>query len=324
MKKDKELSIKTLGKGVFEIDCFYLERKAYTACYLVEKDSEIAIIETNTNYAVPLILEAIKSLGYREEQVKYIIITHVHLDHAGGAGELMSQLSEAYLVAHPRGAGHMIHPEKLIASVKQVYGDEKYQQLYGNILPVPEERVVGIQDQDQLKLGKGGLLCVETPGHAKHHVAIFDGDSKTLFSGDAFGIGYPRFDFGQFRLIFPSTAPVQFDPDMAKMSFDKIIGLNPDRILLTHYGCIQDIKAAYYQLNKWIDDMVERAQKRFKEGKRDDTLSGTLTDDLWTYTETLIKKARGRGLNNDEKEFLSLDINLNAMGLTVYIQKKNH
>ena len=310
-----------LAKGVFEIDCLYLDRRAYTASYLVEKNGEIAIIETNTNYAVPIIMNAVKGLGYREEQVKYVIITHVHLDHAGGAGELINRLPDAKLVVHSLGARHMIHPERLVASVKGVYGEKKYHELYGNIRPVPEKQVIEVQDLDRVILGGAELLCLETPGHANHHMVVFDRDSGTIFSGDAFGIGYSRFDFGEFRLIFPSTAPVQFNPDMAKASYGKIVDTRPSRILLTHYGEVTEINQACDQLNQWIDFMVDRARQRFEEGKRDDSLSAALSDDLWNHTGDLIRKYRRRGLNDEERDFLSLDINLNAMGLADYIQR---
>lgn len=321
MKSNHAPRTTKLARGIFEIDCFYLDRRAYTASYLVEKNGEIAIIETNTNRAVPIILDAVKQLGYGEDQIKYVVITHVHLDHAGGAGELISRLPGTRLVAHSRGARHMVQPDKLVASVKQVYGEKKFHQLYGDIKPVPANRVIGVGDRDRVALGGEVLLCLETPGHAKHHMVVFDSGSATVFSGDAFGIGYPRFDFNGFRLVFPSTAPVQFDPEQAKASYGKIVNTGARRILLTHFGEIAEIQAAREQLDQWIDVMVNLAGERFEEGKRDESLSTALTDDLWAYTEELIRDHRGRGLNDDEKDFLSLDITLNALGLATYIQR---
>jgi glyoxylase-like metal-dependent hydrolase (beta-lactamase superfamily II) len=319
----REVFFKQLGPGIIELDSGYLEREAYAACYLIENNGEIAIIETSTNRAVPRILQAIEHLGFNRNQVKYVAITHVHLDHAGGAGTLIDSLPRAQLVVHSRGYRHMVDPQKLVESVKQVYGALKYQQLYGEVFPVPENRICPVKDYDVIKLGNENLLFLDTPGHAKHHLVVFDEKSRALFSGDAFGISYPRFSSETGRFILPSAAPVQFDPEKAKASFSKIVYLHPSRILLTHFGAIDNIETSLEHLNSWIDFMVETGQKRFSEGHRDSTLDEILARDFWEYTETRILDSLGRGLTEEDKEYLSLDITLNAMGVAYYTQKVN-
>lgn len=321
--ENRESVINRIGPGIFELDSGYLGRKGYAACYLIENSGEIAVVETSTNRAVPLIIQAVNRLGFDREQVKYIIVTHVHLDHAGGAGELINSLPRAQLVVHSRGYPHMADPEKLVESVKQVYGTEKYQQMYGEVLPVPENRISPVKDYDALKLGNENLLFLDTPGHAKHHLVVFDEKSRTLFSGDAFGISYPRFSTETYRFIFPSTAPVQFDPEKARASFSKIVYLRPSSILLTHFGALHNIKDSCDQLNDWIDFMVGTGLKRFNQGHRGMALDEILTLDFWENTSARIHDGLGRGLTDEDKEYLSLDITLNAKGVAYYIQKKS-
>lgn len=313
--------MKHLIGGIYEIDSYYLDQQGITSCYLIEDNGEIAIIETNTNHAVPILTEALKNLGFGPKQVKYVIVSHIHLDHAGGAGLLMKHLPHAELVVHARGRKHMINPEKLIEGVKGVYGEKKYKELYGEILPVVKERVREVLKTDTLTLGKRILKFYDSPGHAKHHMFVFDLQTRSVFSGDAFGLCYPRFTFDNFRLVFPSTSPVQFEPNRAVESFQKIVDLNPARILLTHYGSVGDIAASYGQLKDWISFSVEIAQKRYDEGYRDIELYSILFKDVEGHFEQIICRGRGRGLTPEEKDFLFIDSDLNAQGLAHYIRK---
>jgi len=318
---NKEIKFEDVGNKIYVIETYYLNRTDFTACYLTEDEGEVAIIETNTNYAIPYILGTLTQLGYKKEQVKYVILTHVHLDHAGGAGELMNQLPEAKLILHPRGRKHMINPEKLIKSVKEVYGVEKYKELYGEIIPIPKERVITADDEDVFKLGKKELKMYHLRGHAKHHMIVMDNQSGAVFSGDNFGIGYPRMKDENFRMVFASTSPTQFEPDQALATYEKIVGLNPSQILLTHYGVLKDIKGTHQQLKSWIEFSVETTEKRYKEGFRETELDKILERDIWEHFDNILKNGRGRGITADEKKWLAMDSQLNAQGLTFYIQK---
>lgn len=324
MSRKKELSLRQVVSGLYEMDSLYLDWQSFAACYILEKDGEVAFIETNTNHSVPLFLRSLEKLGLSQDRVKYIIVTHIHLDHAGGAGKLMSMFPRARLVVHPRGARHMVDPGRLISSVKQVYGDAKYRKLYGDILPVSEDRLRVANDGDILNLGLGHLRIMETPGHARHHLVVFDPDTKSLFSGDSFGIGYPRFCSGNSHWIFPSTAPVQFDPEYTKKSLKSIVDLEPARILLTHFGSLEDVGAAHQQLNDWIDFMVERAHFLVKSNPNTKDLTTRLTDDFWAHADSSLKQFRGRGLSVEDRKFLKLDIDLNAQGVAHYIQRISH
>ena len=318
----KEIKFEHVGDGIYVIETYYLNRTGFTACYLMEDKGEVAVIETNTNHAVPFILGTLDQLGLSREQVKYVILTHIHLDHAGGSGELMKHLPKAELILHPRGRKHIINPEKLIKSVKAVYGEAKYRELYGDIVPVPKERVQIANDGDEFRLGSRDLQFFDLRGHAKHHLVVLDKKTRSLFSGDNFGIGYPRLDLGKFRLVFPSTSPTQFEPDKALETYQKIVDLDPSRILLTHYGVLEDIEGTHSRLNSWIEYSVEIAEERYNEGYRDNDLTEVLEKDLWMRFEKIVADARGQGLTPGEKEWLAMDTELNAQGLVHYIHKK--
>ncbi len=212
-------------------------RPRLAACYLIEQGDQAAFVDTGTSRTTPRLLELLRIRSIVPESVAYVMPTHVHLDHAGGAGALMSQLPNAKLVVHPRGARHMIDPSKLIAGAKAVYGDAAFRERFGEIIAVPEERVVIANDGFTLDLNGRSLLFLDTPGHARHHYSIFDGISKGFFTGDVFGLSYREFDTAAGAFIFPTTTPVQFDPDAWHASLDRLLSYAPELMFLTHFGC---------------------------------------------------------------------------------------
>lgn len=327
MKTDKGIEIERIVKGIYGIETYYLGREGFAGCYLLVAGGEAAIIETNTNWAVPAILGTLDKVGVAREQVKYVLLTHIHLDHAGGAGALMEHLPGAILGVHPRGRKHMINPEKLIESVKEVYGEAQYQTLYGEIKAIDKERVQTLEEGNTLYVGDRELQIYDMPGHARHHVVIFDPASGSLFSGDNFGIGYPRMRFNGGRLIFPSTSPTQFEPDQARLTYERIVKLKPARVLLTHYGALTselgEIEATRDQLNRWLDYSVVMAGQGYAEGLRSQVLTVKLQEALWQRLEYELRVNRGLGLTADEKEWLLMDTDLNAQGLALYIEKIN-
>ncbi len=327
----KELKPEQVADGIYQIDTRYLDQEGIVSCNLIEDNGQLAFVENNTNYAVPYLLQAVKYLGFAPGDVKYVIVTHIHLDHAGGTGLLMKQAPNAQLVIHARGRKHMIDPEKLIKGVKAIYGEEKYKKLYGEILPVEKERVRAISwspadnpepGAHQVTLGNRTLEFIDAPGHAKHHMFVFDHHTRSVFSGDSFGISYPRFTFGEFRLVFPSTSPVQFDPERSLETYQRIMDLHPARVLFTHYGSIENLDKAHAQLKEWIDFSAATVEKRYDEGYREEELYKLLYRDIQGRFEQVIREARGKGLTDEEKDFLFLDTDLNAQGLVDYIKKK--
>ena len=195
-------------------------RPRMAAAYIVRQGDRAAFIETGTRQTVPGLLAELHRQGLDREQLELVIVTHVHLDHAGGAGLLMQQLPNATLVAHPRGAPHMIDPARLEASVRRVYGDEEFDRTYGTLVPVPEGRVQIMEDGDELDLNGRKLTFMDSPGHARHHFCIWDETSRGWFTGDTFGLSYREFDTDRGAFIFPTTTPIEFDPSALHASVE--------------------------------------------------------------------------------------------------------
>ncbi len=210
------------GNGVFTIDTGY-QRKGLVASHLIQQGDRYAFVDVGTSSCLPVIHSVMADMGILPGQVDYVMVTHVHLDHAGAAGSLMQVLPQAQLVVHPRGARHMIDPSKLIAGATAVYGEERLTTTFGDILPVDAERVIEVGDQASLSLNGRELLFLDTPGHAKHHYCVYDERSQGFFTGDTFGLCYAPFSVNGKSFLFPTTTPVQFDPDALHASINTMM-----------------------------------------------------------------------------------------------------
>lgn len=287
----------------------------FAAAYLMLQDGKAAFIESGTTHAVPSFMAALESEGLTAKDVLYIMPTHVHLDHAGGAGRLMELCPNAQLVIHPRGAFHMKDPSKLLAGAEAVYGKERVAETYGELVPVDEKRIIEAEDNYQLDFNGRELLFLDTPGHAKHHYCIYDKTSRGVFSGDTFGLSYRQFDTADDIFIFPTTTPVQFDPLALKASIERIAALKPQRIFLTHYGMIEDIQPLVKRLHDSIDVLVSIAHEHQDSSNRTAEISSKML-------ECFKREVQETGTNLSETEIdalLAADIALNTAGLEVWL-----
>jgi len=300
--------------GIITLDADYL-RPGLAAIHLIVEQGHVAIIDTGTNQAVPSVLAALEARGLTPGDVDYVIVTHVHLDHAGAAGALMRACPNARLVAHPSGARHLIDPAKLVAGSIQVYGRETFQRLYGDIVPVPAERVMEAPDNHRLDFQGRVLTFLDTPGHARHHFCIHDERSESVFTGDTFGISYREFDVEGRPFIFPTTTPVQFDPMALHASIDRILALEPEAAFLTHYGRVTHLASLAPPLHEIIDEWCELALSVAGEGDaRQTALEGALE-------KSLLARLRAHGCTLEEavcRGLLANDVHLNAQGLLVW------
>jgi glyoxylase-like metal-dependent hydrolase (beta-lactamase superfamily II) len=305
--------------GIHTIDTGFV-RPQFDAAYLVVENGRGAFIDCGTNYAVPRMLAALDESGLAPADVDWLILTHVHLDHAGGAGELIAQLPNAKLVVHPRGARHMIDPSKLWAGATAVYGEAVMKETYGHLRPIPAERVIEATDEYIIDLAGRPLRCLDTPGHAKHHNSIFDARANVCFTGDVFGLSYREFDHDGRPFIVPTTSPVQFDQMELHASIDRLVALKPDAMYLTHYGRVEDIARLAADLHVQIDSMVERARAANGKPDRHMALKELLTD-LYLERAQTHGWTKGRDALRD---VIGMDIELNAQGLEVWLdgQKK--
>ena len=301
--------------GISAIDSGY-QRPLLDAIHLIIEDGRAAIIDTGVNSSVPLVLEALRGKGLRPAQVDYVILTHIHLDHAGGAGQLLSHLPNARLTVHPRGARHMIDPSRLIASTIAVYGAEEARRTYGDIVPVPRERIIETAHESSLALNGREFVFFDTPGHARHHVCVRDARSGHLFAGDTFGLSYRELDCRGRQFAFPTTSPTQFDPVAAHRSLDLILDLQPGAIYVTHYSQVRDIARMGADLHRLIDAHAGLAHRERDAGAaRHERLKAGVT-------EIVLGEARRYGWTLPREQLLALfagDIELNAQGLANWL-----
>ena len=225
----------SFGEGIYAIDSRYV-RPGLAAIYVLVQQGRVALIETGCNSAVSRVVKALNEIGIARDAVDFVIPTHVHLDHAGGAGAMMREFPNARLVVHPRGARHMADPSKLIAGTIGVYGAEATQRLYGEILPIDLGRIIEANDGLVLSLAGRQLLCLDVPGHARHHIAIVDEKSGQIFTGDTFGVTYAELNGPQQQFVFPTTTPVQFEPEALHASMDRLMSYRPAAVYPTHFG----------------------------------------------------------------------------------------
>lgn len=298
--------------SVITIDCDYVYPRA-AAAYLVIEGDRAAFVENNTAHAVPLMLATLKEHGLSPEQVEYAIITHVHLDHAGGTDALTKACPNATVLAHPKAARHVIQPERLVESSRAVYGAEMFEKLYGEINPVPAERVRTMEDGEELRFGERTLQFLYTRGHADHHFCIYDSKTRGIFTGDSFGIGYLDLqENGPF--LYPSTTPTQFHAEEARKSVRLIRETGAQRAYLTHFDAFEDMAAGEEQMLRGLD-----AMEALFESARDGGADG---DDLQKECETGVRKyfeeklqRHNLVLSEEQWQLLGLDIGINAMGL---------
>ncbi len=299
------------------IDCDYIMPEL-AAAYLRIQGDEAAFVETNTTHAVPKLLAALEREGLGAEAVRWVIVTHVHLDHAGGASALMRACPNATLLAHPRAARHLIDPSKLVASARAVYGAEKFDALYGTIEPIDATRVEALDDGAEVALGDANLRFIHTRGHANHHFIVHDPAREAVFTGDAFGLVYPRLQRAR-RLAFPSTSPTDFDGEAAQASVKAVLGLQAKRACLTHFGEIEDLDVVAAQLDRWLElstSLVEEAVS-LAPGEAEGMLRARVDEAMDRAAE-----AAGISLDTEDRELLSLDLALNAQGLAHAASKR--
>ncbi len=300
------------------VDCDV--RPSFTACYLRVAGDECAFIEAHTAHAVPRLLASLAARSLSPESVRWVVITHAHLDHAGGAGALMKHLPNATLLAHPRAAKHLVDPEKLIAGATEVYGRDRMRQLYGVIEPVPAGRVRALEDGETFELGDATLRVHHTAGHAWHHFVVEDPRLSTVYTGDAFGLVYPELQRGA-RFALPSTSPTGFHAEEARKSLDLVVGLGMEAACLTHFDEVTDLADVAAQLRALID----RSEAWVEEAARRDEPLAAMTARLASEQRaTLVAAAAARGLalTAQDLETLALDIELNAQGLAYVADKQ--
>ena len=303
--------------GITAVDVEYLY-PGHAAAHLISDNGRAAFVDVGTNFSVPYLLAALEALGIAREAVDYLLLTHVHLDHAGGAGALLQELPNARALLHPRGAAHLIDPQKLIAGSKVVYGEERFARLYGQLVPLPAARVHAVQDGERITLGARTLELIHTPGHALHHYAVVDAAHASIFPGDTFGISYRALDTAQGAFIFPTTTPPQFDPQQLVASIERLLSYRPESMYLMHFSRVTDVPRLGASLMAQVRALATLARAHAQDA---DPAAG-IRADMW---QQWLAAARAHGCwQTDSKlaEFLAGDLDLNTQGLLVWLQRE--
>jgi glyoxylase-like metal-dependent hydrolase (beta-lactamase superfamily II) len=307
----------TFADGITAVDTEYV-RPQMDASHIVVAGGRAAIVDTGPNTAVPLILAALEQLRIAPDAVDFLFLTHVHLDHAGGAGALMRALPRATCVVHPRGAPHMLDPSKLIAATRAVYGEELYSKLYGEILAVERERVAITQDGLRFELSGRAFECVHTPGHALHHQAIVDHGAGIIFTGDTFGISYREFDTARGAWIMPTTTPSQFDPGQLKASIIRLMQFRPRRLYLTHYSEVTECA-------RLANDMVDAVDEFVRIGRAAGPHDlARLRFDLRRLAHESLREHGCTMSDAAIDAILNKDFELNAAGLAAWLKRETN
>ena len=305
----------SLAHDIVCIDVDYM-RPQLACSYLITHRGKAAFIDCGTSLTVPRLLAALKEFNLDVTDVDYVIPTHIHLDHAGGAGVLMQKFPNAKLVVHPKGARHLIDPQHLIESVKQVYGNELYDSLFGEIIPIAEDRVIATEDNYCIDLNGRSLLVAHTPGHARHHFCLYDEVSQGWFTGDTFGLSYPEIDISTGRYLMPTTTPVQFEPDAWQLSLERLLQKDPKRMYLTHFGMINNVQTLADKLSRDLTIYTGIALSQLTQKDRIKSLTEKLTQHTLNELHEL-------GCVQKQTQILKLlktDISLNAQGLDIWLK----
>jgi glyoxylase-like metal-dependent hydrolase (beta-lactamase superfamily II) len=282
-----------------------------TSAYLIRAE-EPALIETGPTTSLEAVTEGLTSIGLEPDDLRHIVVTHIHLDHAGGVGRLATRFSRANVWVHERGAPHLADPTKLVASAARLYGEERLHTLFGPVDPVAADRLRSVEEGSVISLGDRHLAVMYTPGHASHHVALVDSASGALFTGDALGIHLP-----EAGVLRPATPPPDIDVDLGLQSIQRIADRAESVLLFSHFGPVREVaelcSIAAGRLRKWADVVREALEE---------------TDDLDRITELLDRRTadefeapRRDSVDLSPYEILS-SMEMNAAGLIRYWKKR--
>ena len=305
--------------GITTIETGFL-RPGFVAGHLLVEGNEAAFVDVGVSPTLPVLREALRRKQLAPADVTYLIVTHVHLDHAGGAGLFLQELPNAKVVVHPKGARHLVNPERLIQGAIAVYGEELFRKYFGEMLPIPAERVIEAKHEERLSLNGRELLFLDTPGHARHHLCVWDEKSSGMFTGDSFGLSYRDFDTENGAFIFPATAPTAFEPEKMHETIELLCSYQPQRLYLTHFGCVENVPKLAADMHDTIDLFVDLAKNA--DGVDAEQRQQALLEGMQTLLAARLA-AHGCAMPSERiREMLLPDITLNAQGLGVWLDRQ--
>ncbi|MGI8616201.1 MAG: MBL fold metallo-hydrolase [Actinomycetota bacterium] len=304
-----------VADGITAIDTLMGGRARYTAAYLLDA-AEPTLVETGPGTSVEPVAAALDKLGMTSDQLAHIVLTHIHLDHAGGVGQLSSRFPSATVWVHERGAPHLADPSRLIASTARVWGEREMRELFGPTLPVDQERVRSIHDADVIRMGDRELEVLDTPGHASHHVALVDSRTGAVFTGDALGIHVP-----DLPVLRPATPPPEFDLERYVDSIERIRNAARSILLFAHFGPLADVAATCDLAIRRVRDWAAVVETALTETEDPEELAARLEATALADIETGAEATLDLAMLEDRLRLLS-SIKMNAQGLARYWKRR--
>ena len=312
--------INKLDNNTHMIDAYYAY-PGHSCVYLVGDEDEYALIDCGTALSGKYIMGALENLNIDPGQIKYILPTHVHLDHAGGAGVLCQTLPNAQVYVHPRGHRHLINPERLVSGSVIIYGEDMMKFAVGDTIPVPEDRCHELEDGQELSVGKLKILTQFTPGHAKHHCGFFEEKNGNYYSGDVLGNSYPFMDSKNRHLMFLCSAPVDYNGGDWHDSLNKISALSPKRACLCHCGALNNPGQAIEDMHRLIDKNDALAVKLVDiddDGERRKAVEEMVWGLFWDEFEE-----RETPMNREHaKSWMKKDVHISTEGIDHWLKTK--
>jgi glyoxylase-like metal-dependent hydrolase (beta-lactamase superfamily II) len=304
-----------VADGITAIDTIMGGRARYTAGYLLDA-AEPALVETGPGTSVEPVTAALDHLGIARDELAHIVVTHIHLDHAGGVGLLSTRFPRAAIWVHERGAPHLAEPSRLVASTARVWGEREMRELFGPVDPVPEDRLHPLEDGDVIELGDRDLDVLATPGHASHHVALVDSRSGAVFTGDALGIHVP-----DLPVLRPATPPPEFDLERYVASIERIRAAARSILLFAHFGPLSEVNATCDLAIRRVRDWAGVVEVALRETEDPDELSSRLEAAALDDIETGADATLDLEMLEDRLRLLS-SVRMNAQGLARYWKRR--
>ncbi|MGZ4149273.1 MAG: MBL fold metallo-hydrolase [Actinomycetota bacterium] len=303
-----------VAPGITAIDTGMAGQPELNAVYLLTGDQP-CLVETGPGSDGPVVVRALDGLGVGPGDLAHVVVTHIHMDHAGGAGALLERYPRAVVWVHERGAAHLVDPGRLVASTARTYGEARMRALYGEMRPSPADRVRAVTDGDTIDLGDRALEVLHTPGHASHHVALLDTATGAMCTGEAIGSYLPWADC--YR---PALPPPEVDVDAALASIDEIRSRRPSILLTSHFGATPDVETACRRASTrivaWSDEVASAL--RASADRSDDDLTAILRHRAERESD---EDSGGAPFDLERYDALG-SIRMNAQGLARYWRKR--
>ncbi len=303
-----------VADDIWVLDTQFQGERGVIASYLLTGRAGLALVDVGSAASVNELLAGVRAAGFDPLDIEHLVLTHIHLDHAGAAGTLVRTLPRAQVYVHRLGAAHLVDPSKLLSSAQRIYG-ERMHELWGEMEPVPAERLTVVDEGDELRVGAGVLRTLYTPGHAIHHVAYYDAARAAIFAGDVAGVRLQEVDF-----VRPPTPPPDLNLEDWYSSIDRLATMNPEVLYLPHFGAVRDTRAHFAQLRARLRDWGGIMLAGIRAEKSDEELAA----DLARHSDgDVAQAAHGQGDVAVRRYELATNYLMSAQGYVRYYRKQH-